>query len=158
MADSRNVVSWVEDCWSRWNYCIDKSQKFDPSAESSNFTTLKLFCLSLRIKIMWFLYTSDTSCQLQNTVAVPPWFVHRDYMILGRFRYTSSTMYTYRSCADVISRCVVFILAACYPSFLYVCYVWKPHLYVQSKMYRFLSFLSRYTAWATTCSETEIIY
>ena len=45
---------------------------------------------------------------------------------IGRFRYTSLRMYTYRSCADVISRCVVFISAACYPSFLYVRYVWKP--------------------------------
>ena len=47
-------------------------------------------------------------------------------MLIGRFRYVSPTTYTERICADVISRCVVFISAACYPSFLYVRYVWKP--------------------------------
>ena len=36
---------------------------------------------------------------------------------IGRFHYTSLTTYTDRSCADVISRCVVFISAACYPHF-----------------------------------------
>ena len=43
--------------------------------------------------------------------------------LIGRFCYMSSTTYTDRSCADIISRCVAFISAACYPSFLYV---WKP--------------------------------
>ena len=39
---------------------------------------------------------------------------------IGRFRYTFSTTYADRSCADVISSCVAFISATCYPSILYV--------------------------------------
>ena len=47
--------------------------------------------------------------------------------LLGReIRYTSLATYTDRSCADVICHCVVFISAVCYPSFLYVRYLWKP--------------------------------
>ena len=41
----------------------------------------------------------------------------------GRFRYPSSTTYRDRSCADVISRCVVLFLASCSLSFPKVQYV-----------------------------------
>ena len=46
--------------------------------------------------------------------------------IIGRFRYTSSTTYMDRSCADVISCCVVLFPASFCPSFPNVWYVWKP--------------------------------
>ena len=41
-------------------------------------------------------------------------------VIIGRFCYTSSPTYTDRSCADIISHCVVLLPTSCYPSFLYV--------------------------------------
>ena len=50
------------------------------------------------------------------------WFIP----LIGRFGYTSFTTYTDRSCADVISRCVVLFPAYFYPSFSNVQYVWKP--------------------------------
>ena len=59
------------------------------------------------------------------------WFLHNCLSdiannIIGRLLYTSSTTYTDRSCADVISRCVVLFPASFYPSFSNVQYVWKP--------------------------------
>ena len=79
-------------------------------------------------------------------------------VLIGRFCCTSLTTYTNRSCADVISRCVVLLPTSCYLFYTYATCGSQSTLHVQCKMYKFLTFRPLYTVWVKTCRETEIAH